>query len=372
VTATGPDEPSHTGIGQLLRVLGTVVAPTGAATALLYYFGFQHAFWFFDYFGVNSTMLGLGTGDYLLRAVDVLLIPLTGITVGVLVALAGHRLLTARIRSRLAAPALACVATPLALTGLLSLIRPTFLSPHLLFAPVALGTGTLALAYALHLYRTLATPAGRATAAQTGRGAATGTPAGDAPTTQAQTPGGSATPASEGTAGRPPVAAGAAAGPAEPGGPATDPAPPTAQPEAAPAPAVPTSAMTGAAEWAIVLALVGVSLFWAANDYAAAVGRTRAGEVAAELPGYPSAAVYSEHSLSITAPGVREVRCHDPEAAYRFRYDGLKLMLQSGDQYVLLTEHWTPQDGVAVVLPRGDSIRLEFSPASAAPRPDAC
>ena len=50
---------------------------------------------------------------------------------------------------------------------------------------------------------------------------------------------------------------------------------------------------------------------------------------------------------------------------YRFRYDGLKLILESGDQYVFLPAKWSPTDGVAVLLPRNDSVRLEFFPSSA-------
>jgi hypothetical protein len=82
--------------------------------------------------------------------------------------------------------------------------------------------------------------------------------------------------------------------------------------------------------------------------------------------------IYSERSLSLAAPGVREVRCRDPQAAYRFRYDGLKLVPQSGDQYLLLPEAWTPTNGVAILMPRSDTVRLEFIPASArgtVPRP---
>jgi hypothetical protein len=118
-------------------------------------------------------------------------------------------------------------------------------------------------------------------------------------------------------------------------------------------------------EWAAVFVLVGLSLFWAANDYSAAVGGSRARQVVAELPTYPSAVVYSERSLSLHAAGVRETRCHDPEAAYRFRYDGLKLVLQSGDQYLFLPEGWSHSNGVAILLPRNASLRLEFIPPAA-------
>src|SRR4029077_18370841 len=43
---------------QLVKILGAIVAPTTLLTALLYYFGWSHAYWFCDYFGVNSTVLG--------------------------------------------------------------------------------------------------------------------------------------------------------------------------------------------------------------------------------------------------------------------------------------------------------------------------
>jgi hypothetical protein len=123
------------------------------------------------------------------------------------------------------------------------------------------------------------------------------------------------------------------------------------------------------AVWAAVFVLVGLSLFWAANDYSAAVGRSRARQVVSELPAYPDAVLYSQRSLSLSAPGVSEARCPDPQAAYHFRYDGLKLVLQSGGQYLFLPERWSPANGVTIVLPRSDALRLEFRPAAAARTP---
>ena len=109
-----------------------------------------------------------------------------------------------------------------------------------------------------------------------------------------------------------------------------------------------------------LLEYVGLSMFWAANDYSAAVGRARASQFVVELPDYPSSIVYSLRSLNIAGPGITEIHCPGTNSAYSFRYDGLKLMLQSGDQYVFLPKDWTRRDGVAMVIPRSDSIRLEF------------
>ena len=57
------------------------------------------------------------------------------------------------------------------------------------------------------------------------------------------------------------------------------------------------------------------------------------------------------------------MRCADPEAAYRFRYDGLRLVRQAGNQYLLLAADWTRDTGTAVLIPRGSGIRLEFRTA---------
>jgi hypothetical protein len=113
-------------------------------------------------------------------------------------------------------------------------------------------------------------------------------------------------------------------------------------------------------EWAGVFMLVGLSLFWAAQGYSAGVGTSRAQLLAAQLASLPDTVVYSTHSLSLHVPGVTEASCGNSDAAYRFRYDGLKLILQSGGQYVFLPRTWSPGDGPAIVIPRSDSLRLEF------------
>jgi hypothetical protein len=114
-------------------------------------------------------------------------------------------------------------------------------------------------------------------------------------------------------------------------------------------------------EWAAVFALVGIGLFWAVSDYAAAVGTLRAKQTVALLHEEPHATLYSAHSLDLTGPGVSEVRCTGADAAYKFRYDGLVLVLQSGGHYLLLPRQWTPGTAPAAVVPESGSTRLEFA-----------
>ena len=297
---------------QLIKILGAIVAPTTLLTALLYYFGWSHAYWFCDYFGVNSTVLGFTSTDYVMRSVDALFVPLTVAASAALLAVWGHTVLRGRLAAgarpralRVLVPAAVVLGGLLVLGGFASVFTTTLLSEHLVAAPLSLGFGVLLLVYALHLQRLVTD---RPQAAGTGR----------------------------------PQAAGAGRG------------------------------WAAAAEWAVVFVLVGLSLFWAATDYSAAVGRSRAGDFVAGLPGYPNVVIYSARSLSLHAPGVTQVRCQDPEAAYRYRYDGLKLVLQSGDEYLFLPARWTTASGVAILIPKSDSLRLEFFPAWSRPGPSAC
>jgi hypothetical protein len=52
-----------------------------------------------------------------------------------------------------------------------------------------------------------------------------------------------------------------------------------------------------------------------------------------------------------------------PDAAYRFRYTGLKLIVRAGGRWFLLPAGWTPGNrGAALLLPDTDDLRVEFTP----------
>jgi hypothetical protein len=212
------------------------VAPTTLLTSLLFYFGWSRAYWFYDYFGVHSTLLGLTTQDYVQQSLDGLFVPLMVAACAALVALWAHTLLRARLVAgasprllRVLLPALAGVGLVLAVGGLWSVVATTVLSQHLAAAPISLAVGVVLLVYAAHLWRSTHPSGDRAVA--------------------------------------------------------------------------PRAGWLAVVEWAGVFVLVGLSMFWAANDYSAAVGRSRARQFVAELPIYPRAAVYSERSLNLHAPG---------------------------------------------------------------------
>jgi hypothetical protein len=61
---------------RVLRLLGTVVAPTTLLTGLLFYFGQMYVAGYCRYFGVNFTTLDLSVRDYLTRSVEGIFLPL--------------------------------------------------------------------------------------------------------------------------------------------------------------------------------------------------------------------------------------------------------------------------------------------------------
>ncbi|MFI8825562.1 hypothetical protein [Streptomyces sp. NPDC053431] len=378
------------GPGRLATFVGAIAAPTSLVTALLYYFGYYHAYWFFAYFRVNSTVLGFSTADYLMRSLDVLWVPLTVIATLAVIGFWGYDLARRRLAAvmgpaarRRTTAAVACVGFLLTLGGLWSTFTVTFLSHVLTLAPSSLSAGVCLLAYARHLARRNATDASASPPPPAPVQGPEPEPAcapRPAPADPSPVPEEPTSAPSEGDAAEDPPGAASPPAPSAPEPAASEPAAPApvaaAQPAAAaeaqpPAPPSARPEWALLAEWGVVFTLVMLGIVWAANDYAASVGTVRAERYVAGLSHYPSTVVYSERSLALSGPGVTETRCaHEKgeEAAYGYRYDGLTLILQSGNQYVLVPNRWTPADGVALVLPRNDSVRLEFGPPPDAAR----
>jgi hypothetical protein len=117
-------------------------------------------------------------------------------------------------------------------------------------------------------------------------------------------------------------------------------------------------------QWTFTFVLATIGLFWAVNDYSAAVGQVRGYQYQTRLATMPETVVFSTKDIGVRGPGVTVTTCTAPESAYRFRYDGLVLVNQSAGQSFLLPKGWNDRDGVALVLPRSADLRLEFSLAN--------
>jgi hypothetical protein len=119
----------------------------------------------------------------------------------------------------------------------------------------------------------------------------------------------------------------------------------------------------GVANIVLVTLLVLIGLFWTITEFASALGRGDAEVDAAELASRPALTVYSADRLFLQGPGVVETELPaDPRAGYHYRYDGLRLLIESHGRFFLLPVGWTPGRTQTIVLDQNDKIRVEFTP----------
>ncbi|MEU4443758.1 hypothetical protein AB0K14_20465 [Actinosynnema sp. NPDC050801] len=125
--------------------------------------------------------------------------------------------------------------------------------------------------------------------------------------------------------------------------------------------------------WTRVLAfaVVSLSLFWSAGNYAEVRGVDLARDYAADVLGKTAVVVYAAERLHITAPGACEEPLPADGSRYRFRYLGLRLFDKVGAQYFLVSDGWTRDRGTVVVLADNDDIRVELRHGPQH-RPPAC
>jgi hypothetical protein len=287
---------------RLLKITGAVVAPATLLTALLFQFGRLNSAGYFRYYGVNFTVLDLTLNDYLVGGADGLWVPLAAACVLALLLVWLHRMLLSRLPAEGRTRALRVLIPIAGVAGavLMGLALLDFATDVRLFwGDSEAGGLSLAAGTLLVVY---AVRLVRLT-----------------PQTSAAH--------------------------------RVDPA------------ARRRAQTAGLIEWGAAFLLVSIGLYWAVGQYAFGVGLSRALQLQAALPTQPAAVLYSERSQSIDVPGVTEVRCQDPDAAYRFRYDGLRLVRQAGNQYLLVAATWTRDTGTAILIPRGDGVRLEFRTA---------
>jgi hypothetical protein len=111
---------------------------------------------------------------------------------------------------------------------------------------------------------------------------------------------------------------------------------------------------------ALILVLLAFTVFWDAERVARSMGEGWAAQITAAPDRLLAVTVYSPKDLQIDARGVTKTKLSEPDSAYRYRYDGLRLLQRSGNRYLLISELWEPESGRVIVLRDTDTIRMEF------------
>jgi len=109
----------------------------------------------------------------------------------------------------------------------------------------------------------------------------------------------------------------------------------------------------------VILILLSVLLFWDVQRIADYMGAQFATYIKATPQRFASVTLYSLKSLEMP-PEVTETKVGDEQSAYRFRYEGMRLLLRSDNKYFLLVYGERRNSPIVVVLPESDDLRAEF------------
>jgi hypothetical protein len=292
----------------LLQALGSIAAPVTAATALLYYFGWVRAHWMYDYFGVNVTLLGLTTADYLLRSITPMFLPLAAGALAAVLALQAHPHIRDALRRRgdpaaTAAPWLVGLVGSAVILWSAAVIRvhsglpraEIQVAPYVL-APLGLGVGLGLIVWGLYLRRQLRN-------------------------------------------------------------------------SVLPAPTHRLPAWFRIAQVTLIVVLLALSAVWTVANYADATGTGTADRIARQPARQPGVIIYSRQRLQIKTAGVDEQPLPDPQGSYQYRYVGLRLLAVNEHSLFLISGNWF-ESQTTLMLPRSDKdIRVEFFKGQNPPSP---
>jgi hypothetical protein len=298
--ATPENEPSA--LSTKISQWAAVVAPTTVVTAMLLYFGYIATRARFAYFGVYLDLADLSNRDLVLYGIEVLYPPVAILLLAVLVLAAAHLAVTWVTSRRDKSRTVLLLAGVLALAGLLLLARAVIgLSVAHVSRDETPGTTALALAAGPGLCAYACRLAARVTIQR-------------------------------------------------------DDAPPALRTWYLAARRLRLTALTAAAGLAVT------GLFWAGTSFAWRLGEGRAYDDALQLPDRPEVVVDTGERLIDLPPYVQEtVLPAESGAKFRYRYRGLRLLIQGGGRLFLVPEHWTAQ-GRTLILPYDDGVRLQVIP----------
>jgi hypothetical protein len=114
--------------------------------------------------------------------------------------------------------------------------------------------------------------------------------------------------------------------------------------------------------WLVGLIVI-MSVFWAATEYAQAVGRGYAVQIVRDLAARPPVVVYSKYPLFLGPEVRQEDLLPSGTDGYRYRYSQLRFLAESSGRIILLPDRWQLSKGPAIVLPE-DGLRMDFYPAA--------
>lgn len=321
----------------VLTLIGAITSQVVLITAAFYYFGWVYTHSYFEYFGVDTSLLGYSTTDYVLRSITVAYDPFIYLTFAALALFGLHRLLMtpALMRNKIGLPSRsnATMSAPSQsgthcsvhqklcraahsvidwtrrrpglsgirrIIGTLQAIAVVFVAAGFagkfflgkfgvslgLFLPLSLMLGVSLLGYVTHVRSTYPDAF------------ATRTPSWSGPLSRVYT---------------------------------------------------------------LVLLTLGLAAgLWAVSIYGAQIGNRLAISTANELPSRPGVVVYSTERIALGGPGINATEIYQSGAKYHFQYTGLRFLARVPDKFLLLPARWQHGHDRVFLVRDDNSVRIDI------------
>jgi hypothetical protein len=111
----------------------------------------------------------------------------------------------------------------------------------------------------------------------------------------------------------------------------------------------------------LVLLILGILVFWDVERIAAYMGTQFAEYISKTPDRYAEITLYSPKDLELPTV-VHETQIGTENSAYRYRYDGLHLLLRSDGKLFMMAYRQNGSPPAIIVLPESEQIRIEFTP----------
>lgn len=287
-------------VEQWLSLAGGIVAPLGAVSALLFYFGYASTRAKYAYFGIDVDTVGLDTRDFLMRSPQPLLVPLVALAVVALFIVWLHQTIRRSIETRpgehpdrsqrraqlvrmggAAVRASGALLLAIGMTLVVAFAGFGGWSAYDMVTPLCLMFGVLLVLYGRHL-RTIST----------------------SPRT--------------------------------------------------------TSASLRRYVWILCAAVLAGCAFWASSTLAEWSGRGQAVGLTDRFGDLPKVILDTQERLYVQNPVINEtVLPSQGGQTFRYRYRNLRLLVEGGDRLFLVPEKWS-SSGTTLVVPLDSHVRVQF------------
>ncbi|MEV5123365.1 hypothetical protein AB0K49_11210 [Streptomyces decoyicus] len=107
----------------------------------------------------------------------------------------------------------------------------------------------------------------------------------------------------------------------------------------------------------------GLLMMWAFSLATSHMGEQEAQQAAGQLVRRTAVVVLSTDRLSLAGPGLKAEDL-GAKAHYRYRYTGLRRIIERNGRYYLLPLGWDPRTGPTYVIQDGDDVRVELLPGT--------